>query len=187
MVPLYYCVLVFLRKCDKRGGRFLQKGGFSLPGPILPTRCVCGTVAVYVIDTMSMYQLIYTSAQTRCPELGYLVLSTAPKILEYLNTKIRLSTPGLSALSTPVGQMYMPFYCVWCMPRHAWRNPHIDATTARGWRRRATTGTPPTHRPLEKLRVLYFPKYFAVLEMVMGRALGRLVLCTRLPCPSACP
>ena len=78
---------------------------------------VCVRVAACVIGTM--YQLIYTSAQTRGEsdfrikifeiigggqksEFGgqppELALLTAPNNLEYLYTKIRFSTPALSAL-----------------------------------------------------------------------------------------
>ena len=41
---------------------------------------------------------------TRCPEL---VLLTARNIREYFYTEIRFSTPALSALLPPAGQIYL--------------------------------------------------------------------------------
>jgi hypothetical protein len=62
-------------------------------------------VAARVIDTM--YQLIYSSPQTRpvVEKFPELVLLTVPNIREYLYTKIRFSTPALSALLPLAGQI----------------------------------------------------------------------------------
>ena len=43
---------------------------------------------------------------TRCPEL---VLLTVPNILEYFYSKIRFSTPALSALLPLAGQIYLTY------------------------------------------------------------------------------
>ena len=87
--------------------------------------CMRACVVARVIDTM--YQLIYSSAQTQAwriefsyrnireirrgqkDELGALrpelVLLTAPNFREYFYTKIRFSTPALSALLGLAGQI----------------------------------------------------------------------------------
>jgi hypothetical protein len=63
--------------------------------------CMRACVVARVIDTM--YQLIYSSAQTQVrPELALL---TAPNIREYFYAKIRFSTPTLSALLGLAGQI----------------------------------------------------------------------------------
>jgi hypothetical protein len=80
---------------------------------LLLRACVRACAAACVIDIM--YQLIYSPAQTQawrtefsyrnirpCPEL---VLLTVPNIREYFYTKIRFSTPALSALLTLTGQI----------------------------------------------------------------------------------
>jgi hypothetical protein len=62
-------------------------------------------VAAFVVDTI--YQLIYTSAQTRvwtCPELALLPVSI---LLEYFYTEIRFSAPTLSAPLGLAGQIYV--------------------------------------------------------------------------------
>jgi hypothetical protein len=65
--------------------------------------CVRACVDAFVINTI--YQLTRRRRPGRgCPELALLPVSI---LLEYFYTKIRFSTPALSALSGLAGQIYL--------------------------------------------------------------------------------
>jgi hypothetical protein len=72
----------------------------QLPG----AACMRGCVAAFVIDTI--YQLTRRRRPRPPPELALL---SVPINLEYFYTKIRFSTPDLSALLSLAGQIYLYF------------------------------------------------------------------------------